>query len=319
MESSMVSASGEASGKILLIGEHAVVYGHPAIAIPLRGVRARAEVELLPGDGIEMISDELNERIHSVEAASDRLAPLYRLAGSVAGLFGEQKQGMRIRLHSTIPMRRGMGSGAAIAVALVRGVCGALGRKLDAEQVCELALEAEREFHGNPSGVDCAVVARGEPVYFVRGKPPQEIGVGANRFRFVVGDTGIESPTLQVVEDVSAAREKDRARYDSYFWELGSMASVAREVIRSGSPAELGVCMTHSHSILRHVGVSCPELDRLVEVALRKGALGAKLSGAGRGGAMIALVDDEAGEERIAAELRLAGAESTITTSLGGT
>ena len=236
----------------------------------------------------------------------------------MAELFGEQKQGMRIRLHSTIPMRRGMGSGAAIAVALVRGVCGALGRKLDTEQVCELALEAEREFHGNPSGVDCAVVARGEPVYFVRGKPPQEIAVGANRFRFVVGDTGIESPTLQVVEDVSAARDKDRARFDSYFWELGSMASVAREVIRSGSPAELGVCMTHSHSILRHVGVSCPELDRLVEVALRKGALGAKLSGAGRGGAMIALVDDDAGEERIAAELRLAGAESTITTSLGG-
>jgi mevalonate kinase len=116
---------------------------------------------------------------------------------------------------------------------------------------------------------------------------------------------------------VAAAREKDRARFDSYFWELGSMASVAREVIRGGSASELGVCMTHSHSILRHVGVSCPELDRLVEVALRKGALGAKLSGAGRGGAMIALVDDDAGEERVAAGLRLAGAENTITTSLG--
>ncbi len=126
-------------GKILLIGEHAVVYGHPAIAIPLRGVRARAEVELTPGGGIEMSSEELKERVHSAEEASERLAPLYRLAESVAGIFGEQKQGMRIRLHSTIPMRRGMGSGAAIAVALVRGVCGALGRKLDTEQVCELA------------------------------------------------------------------------------------------------------------------------------------------------------------------------------------
>jgi mevalonate kinase len=313
----MRSASGEAPGKILLIGEHAVVYGHPAIAIPLRGVRARAEVELTPEAGIEMISDGLQERVRSVEEASDRLAPLYRLAGSVAAIFGEQKQGMRIRLRSTIPMRRGMGSGAAISVALVRGVCSALGRKLDTEQVCELASEAEREFHGNPSGVDCAVVARGEPVYFVRSKPPQEIVVGANRFRFVIGDTGIESQTLRVVEDVSAAREKDRARFDSYFWEIGSMVSRAREVIRSGWAAELGICMTHAHSILRRVGASSPELDRLVEVALRKGALGAKLSGAGRGGAMIALVDDDAGEERIATELRLAGAESIITTSLG--
>jgi mevalonate kinase len=313
----MANASGEAPGKILLIGEHAVVFGHPAIAMPLRGVRARAEVELTPDAGIEMISDELQERVRSVEEASDRLAPLFRLAGSVAAIFGEEKQGMRIRLHSTIPMRLGMGSGAAISVALVRGVCGALGRKLDTEQVCELAIEAEREFHGNPSGVDCAVVARGEPVYFVRSKPPQEIVVGANRFRFVVGDTGIESPTLQVVEDVSAARDKNRARFDSYFWELGSMASVAREVIRSGSPAELGVCMTHSHSILRHVGVSCPELDRLVEAALRNGALGAKLSGAGRGGAMIALLDDDADEDALAEALRLAGAESTISTTLG--
>jgi mevalonate kinase len=332
----MARAVGEAPGKILLVGEHAVVYGHPAIAIPLRGVRARAEVELTRNGEIELASDELPRlsagagtapgRRGGEEAsgpgqdrASERLAPLVRLAGSVLEVFGEQKQGLRIRVHSTIPMRRGMGSGAAVAVALVRGICGALGRRLDVDQVWELALEAEREFHGNPSGVDCAVVARGEPIYFVRGKPPQEISVGANHFRFVVADTGIESPTAGVVEEVRSARERERARFDSYFWELGSMASVAREAIRSGASTELGVCMTQAHSILQRVGVSCPELDRLVEVALRNGALGAKLSGAGRGGAMIALLEDEADEEALATQLRLAGAESTITTSLGAT
>ena len=216
----MARAVGEAPGKILLVGEHAVVYGHPAIAIPLRGVRARAEVELTRNGGIELASDELpaafrpdarpapgrkrggEASVPGQDRASERLAPLVRLAGSVLEVFGEQKQGLRIRVHSTIPMRRGMGSGAAVAVALVRGICGALGRRLDVDQVWELALEAEREFHGNPSGVDCAVVARGEPIYFVRGKPPQEIAVGANRFRFVVADTGIESPTLRVVEEV---------------------------------------------------------------------------------------------------------------------
>jgi mevalonate kinase len=313
----MNQAVGEAPGKILLIGEHSVVYGHPAIAVPLRGVCARAEVELTRAGGVELEAVELREVAQSGGKVSDRLAPLLRLVGSVLDSFGEAKQGLRIRLQSTIPIGRGMGSGAAVSVALVRGVCGALGRKLDADQVAELAMEAEKEFHGAPSGVDCAVVARDEPIYFVKGKPPQEVIVGPNVFRFVVADTGIESPTLRVVQDVREARERNRALYDSYFWELGAMASVAREVIRSGVPAELGACMSHSHGILQSLGVSCPELDHLVEAAMEKGALGAKLTGAGRGGAIIALIDDEADGDRLGAELRMAGADNVFTTFLG--
>lgn len=313
----MATAAGEAPGKILLIGEHAVVYGHPAIAIPMRGVRARAEVELTRNGGIELTAQDIRERATSEENASSRVAPLFRLARRLFGYFGEQKPGARITLHSTIPMGRGMGSGAAVAVAIVRAICGALERQIDDDQVAELALVAEKEFHGTPSGVDCAVVARDEPIYFVKGKPPLEISVGPSLFRFVVADTGIESPTIRVVQDVRTAREQDRALYDSYFWELGSMASVAREVIRSGVPAELGACMSHAHSILQGIGVSSTELDRLVEVALDKGALGAKLTGAGRGGAVIALIDDDADEDRLAAELRMAGAENVYTTTLG--
>ena len=151
----------------------------------------------------------------------------------------------------------------------------------------------------------------------VPGKLMQVIDVGPHVYHFVIADTGIESPTGKVVEDVRCAREQDRARYDSFFWELGSMASVAREVIRSGSPEELGMCMNHAHKGLQALGVSCPALDQLVEAALETGALGAKLSGAGRGGAMIALLKHPGDAESLDVKLRLAGAENVFRTALG--
>jgi len=310
-------AVGKAPGKVLLMGEHSVVYGHPAIAIPLRSVSARAEVEFTHGGRVEIVAPELGEQLCDSGSRDSRLSPLLKLISSVQELFGEMEQGLRVKLHSTVPLGRGMGSGAAIAVAIVRGICQALDRRLNNEQIAELAMISEKEYHGTPSGVDAAVISRDEPIYFVRDKPMQGIELGGNCYHFIVADTGVEALTAGVVEGVRKARESDRARYDSYFWELGSMASVAREVLRNGSPEELGLCMNHAHKVLQLMGVSCDELDRLVGAALESGALGAKLSGAGRGGAMIALVKDDADIPTLESKLGLAGAVNVYTTVLG--
>ena len=220
---------------------------------------------------------------------------------------------MSIQLRSTIPIGHGMGSGAAAAVALVRGICNALDRRLNAEQIAEMAMVAERGFHGTPSGVDTAVVARDEPIYFVKGKGIRGIAVGAGTFHFVVADTGVRGrPPSKWWDAVRTARDKDRASYDSYFWELGSLASVSREILKSGSPVELGLCMNRAHRALQSVGVSSPELDRLVSVALDNGALGAKLSGAGRGGVIVALLQRPQDEDRLVQELLAAGAEKRL-------
>lgn len=307
---------GEAPGKILLIGEHSVVYGHPAIAIPVDGVRARVEVDFTRDGRIEVDAPDVGQRAATGDRAPARIAPLLNLAHSVRDLFGEPAVGLRVVVRSTIPIGRGMGSGAAVAVALVRAVCAALDRKLADDQIAELAMEAEREFHGTPSGVDVAVTARNQPIHFVRGRTPQPIEVGDEAFHFVIADTGVESPTMKVVEEVRAVRERDQARIDALFWELGSMASIAREIIRAGAPGELGVCMSHAHMILKEVGVSSNDLDTLVATAIAKGALGAKLSGAGRGGVMIALVENAAAQERISAALLSAGAVNTFSTVL---
>jgi mevalonate kinase len=312
----MSKGVGEAPGKILLIGEHSVVYGHPAIAMPVEGARARVEVDLTRDGRIEIEAPDIAQRAVEGQPTPARLAPLQRLAGSVRELFGEPGVGLRVCVRSSIPVGRGMGSGAAVAVALVRAICAALDRKLADDQVEELAMEAEREFHGAPSGVDVAVTARRQAVYFVRGRTPQPIVAGDSVFRFVIADTGIEAPTMTVVEEVRLARERDQARLDALFWELGSMASVAREIIRCGAPAEMGVCLSHAHALLKEVGVSSPELDALVQAAMTAGALGAKLSGAGRGGVMIALVEDAGAEERMIAALRDAGAVGVFSAAL---
>jgi mevalonate kinase len=312
----MVSGVGQAPGKALLIGEHAVVYGHPAIAIPLRGIQAQAEAVYTRAGGIELAAPDMREHDAAGAETSSILAPLRKLAEAVLAMFSESGQGVRIELHSTIPIGRGMGSGAAVSVALVRALCDAMGRKLSARQICDLAMVAEKAYHGTPSGVDPAVVAHDQAIYFVKGKEPRPVRTGPSAFHFLVADSGMSVSTADVVRDIRAARERDPATYDSYFWELGSLASVAREVLKSGSPAELGLCMTRAHKALQSVGVSCAQLDRLVAAALEHGALGAKLTGAGRGGAILALLNDPDDAASLTRELISAGAEAVYTTSL---
>lgn len=312
----MVAGVGEAPGKALLIGEHAVVYGHPAIAIPLRSVGVRAEVEFSRKPGIEIQAPDIEAQVGPDEMAPRVLAPLVKLAKSVTAFFGEEGQGLRIMLYSTIPVGHGMGSGAAVSVAIVRGICSLLKRRLNAEQIADLAMIAERDYHGNPSGVDTAVVARDEPIYFVKGKPARSIAIGPGSFHFLVADSGVASATAEVVDLVRAAREQDQARYDAYFWEIGSLASVSREILRNGSATELGLCMNRAHRALRSVGVSSEDLEQLVRVATANGALGAKLSGAGRGGAVLVLLEGPEDEERVTAELINAGAEHVYSTML---
>lgn len=312
----MIVGVGEAPGKIVLIGEHAVVYGHPAIAIPVRSVSAHAEVVFTREAIIELEAPDLEAQVRSDGSLPRKLAPLVKLAKAVMVFFDEQDQGLKVTLRSTIPVGRGMGSGAAVSVAIVRGICDVLKRRLNAEQIAKLALVAEKEYHGTPSGVDTAVVARNEPIYFVKGKPARSIDIGPSAFHFLIADTGVAAATVEVVDAVCVAREKDQARYDAYFWEMGSLASVSREILRTGSPVELGLCMNRAHRALVSVGVSCEDIEQLVRVAMEHGALGAKLSGAGRGGAVLVLLKGPEDEERIAAELVSAGAENIYGTVL---
>ena len=300
-----------APGKIILFGEHAVVYGQPALAVPVTQVEAEVRIDKIfsPGIRINAPNIQLNEKL-------DALAPTHPLAATVRNtlqaLEVDTLSSVAILIRSSIPVASGLGSGAAVSVAIVRALAKHLKKKLTDEQVSALAFETEKLYHGTPSGIDNTVVAYAQPVYFIKGQPIEILKV-KKPFTIVIGDTGIPASTKESVRDVRVQHHKKPERYETLFAAVGSIASTARQLIESGMPESFGPLMDENHALLRSMEVSSPELDHLVEAARQAGALGAKMSGGGRGGNMIALVPSgKAGA--VARSLKEAGAANTIIT-----
>jgi mevalonate kinase len=294
--------SATAPGKVILFGEHAVVYGQPAIAAPVMQVQATATVEpSSEGSGLTIVASDLSTRITLGQAPQDEpLAVASRL--TIDRLCAAEPDAI-LTVRSTIPIASGLGSGAAVSTALVRALANYLGQPLQPGEISDLVYEVERIHHGTPSGIDNTVVAYEEVVYFVREQPITRLSVGES-FTLLVADTGKPSPTGEIVGRVRRAWKRERAHYDALFDQIGETAEDARDAIDS------------NHELLIELGVSSPVLDELAETARLAGAIGAKLSGAGQGGNMIALVEDDDTGEQVADALREAGAARVILTQV---
>jgi mevalonate kinase len=312
----MPAITATAPAKIILLGEHAVVYGRPAIAVPVLEVKARAVVKAEPraaSGSIQIQSPALDLRAFLQELPADH--PLGIAVQLVLERLGiPRPPALTLRVTSTIPMAAGMGSGAAVSVAVVRALSAFLGKPLPDEQVCELAYQVEIVHHGTPSGIDNTTITYALPVYFIKGQPIQTLRV-VRPFTLVIGDTGVPSPTGASVGDVRKAWEAEPGRYEAIFDAIGSLVGEARQAIESGNPAALGSLMDENQQLLEEIEVSSPELERLVGAARSAGALGAKLSGGGRGGNMIALADS-ASATAIQDALEEAGAVYTLITEV---
>ncbi|MCW5849112.1 MAG: mevalonate kinase [Anaerolineae bacterium] len=308
----MITAS--APAKAILMGEHSVVYHRPAIAIPLPQVRATAEVKAgTRGDGLWLYAPDIEHQARLDAGHSDD--PLAVTIFNALDWLGQPRsQDLVVTVRSAIPLARGMGSGAAIATALVRALAGYFGRPAPPAEVSALVYQTEVLFHGTPSGIDNTVVAYEQPILFVRGAPPVPLGVGGV-FYFVIADTGIASPTKIAVGDVRRAWQAAPATYEALFDHLGGLVEAAWEAIAAGDAARLGPLMTQAQAGLVELGVSSPELDHLTQAARTAGALGAKLSGGGRGGIALALVEPDQ-VVAVAQALLAAGARQTLTAAL---
>lgn len=305
-------ANGSAPGKIILFGEHAVVYGRPAIAGPVWQVRAEAAVQASPEATVRIDAPDVGRHFElSAARPEDAIASIIRLT---CARLQVEPRAFDVHLHSTIPVARGLGSGAAISVAVVRALCDFFQYALSTEEVSALAYECEKLYHGTPSGIDNTVIAHARPVYYVRGEPFRTFEV-ARPFLIAIADTGIASPTRVAVGDVRRAWQAEPARYERLFDEVGAIAQAARRAIEQGEVRALGPLMEGNQALAREIGVSSPEIETLVNAALGAGALGAKLSGAGRGGNVIALIEPDE-RDRIEAALRRAGARDVIITEI---
>ena len=312
-----------APGKIILFGEHAVVYGRPALAVPVTQVQVDVEVSDGSRPGIWIDAPDIN-----VHAELNTLPSDHPIASVIHNFLFLSRvspfPSLDIRISSTIPVASGLGSGAAVTVALVRALSLHLNHPMTDEELNAFAYEIEKLHHGTPSGIDNTVVTHARPVYFIK-HPPSPGGRGAGGevetftvgqpFTIVIGDTGISAPTKDSVADVRRLWMNDKARWETVFDKIGEIAFTARRAIEAGKSEMLGELMDENHVLLQKLTVSSPELDRLVEAARVAGATGAKMSGGGRGGNMIALVKPELAES-VSLSLKEAGARNTIITQV---
>lgn len=303
-------ARGHAPAKVILFGEHAVVYGRPAIAAPLPQVRARAEI--YPDRRCLIEAADLGGLIDVAGApADDPLALIVRL---VCAELGRPLPSWRIRVRSRIPIASGLGSGAAIAAAIARALLAAFQTELPLARLSALVYEVEKLHHGTPSGIDNTVVVYERPVWFVRERQPEMFTPGAP-LPLLIADTGVASPTKVTVADVRAAWQAQPAAFEARFDRMGAIAAEARCALESGDIKALGPLMDENQTLLAEIGVSSPALERLCAAARSAGALGAKLSGGGRGGNMLALVQGDTGPA-VSRALMKAGAARVLETTL---
>ncbi|NJP05642.1 MAG: mevalonate kinase [Chloroflexaceae bacterium] len=317
----MIQAS--APGKLILCGEHAVVYGCPAIALPLNQLRASVQIVPAVADqGITIHAPDL-ERMWNSDAHADN--PLIALTQATLDYLQADVSDMHITITAAIPVASGMGSGAAVATALVRALAGLVQHELTPAEIAQLVYTSEQRYHGTPSGIDNTVIAYEQPIWFVRQTPAQPdepppapiieaVTIGAP-LTLVIADTGKRCPTHLPVGHVRRNWLRSPDQYQTLFDAVATLVQQMRLALQQGNLAELGQRLTDNQRLLEQIGVSSEELEQLVQSALDAGAWGAKLSGGGWGGIMIALTAPTT-QAQVAMALRQAGAVRVLTTEI---
>jgi len=292
-----------APAKVILFGEHFVVYGEPAVVLAI-DKRAYASAQLRKDERIYINSSDLGvsgafkgERFQVEGGDSKARSKLEPIKNAVQQVLerAERKAGVNVRINSNIPVSAGLGSSAAVATSTIVAVSTLLDIELPRNQIFLMAYESERLIHGTPSGIDPAISTYGGTLQFQKGKDFIPLNVQTN-MPLVIGNTKVERSTGELVATVRHLREHYPLIIDPIIKTGGKIALDAVEALKKDDLPTIGELMNINHALLCAVGVSHESLERLVYAARKGGALGAKLTGGGGGGCMIALA--EAGKLR---------------------
>lgn len=306
----------KAPGKIILFGEHAVVYAQPAIAMPVSKVYATTRVIPEVTGSKNQVHIKAPDIQLDVDLADlDREHPFAVTIQQVLNAVNlDHLPSLTLLISSTIPIAAGMGSSAAITIATIRALTDFLGKPLTAGETSSLAFEVEKIHHGTPSGIDNYVIAHQKPVFFTHGKPIEHLEIQLPT-HWVIADTGEKTSTKDTVADVRKLQALAPETYHPIFEQIGQIAFNARQALIAGNTDLLGQLMGENQRLLEQLTVSSPKLGELISAALAAGAVGAKLSGGGRGGNVIALAPTQ-NTQSIESALLEAGATRVITTTL---
>lgn len=299
--------TGRGHGKVILLGEHAAVYGHAALAGAIdRGVTAVAEAR----------AGALALRVDGTFALAVTAGDAHPVATALATIGARLGGDAMIQATATVPAGAGLGSSAALCVAIARALAARHRRAVSDDEVAAIANDAERSFHGTPSGLDAALAAAGGLGRFVRGVGLTRLAVPS--VPLVIGLSGQPRSTATMVARVAEARAAAPAATDRTLARLGGLADEAADELARGDAgwSAVGAMLDEAHRLLADLGVSTARLDELVAGARTAGALGAKLTGGGGGGAVIALAPP-AEADRVLTAWRALGADGFVAT-LGG-
>jgi len=312
----MQDAKGRGYGKVILFGEHFVVYGLPGIA---SGIDKYVEIK---AEKVKDLDDIIiNDPLFFKEKVSIKESPDHIKSRGFVTTFKDEedvpKKGIKITYGGNLSPGGGLGFSAALAVAAIRAINNLFDFKWKDEKINELAYKWEIVAHGTPSGIDNTCATYGSLVWFEK-----DLTGGKNKVRpfkvgsplfLVIGDSGVSRPTSVAVAAVKKWKEENESEAKKIFAEAKKIVGKAKTALTYGETEEIGKLMNQNNELLVKIGVSHPELDQMIKLALCEGALGAKITGAGCGGNMIALCENEKYQDKVVAALNAKGYKTVKT------
>ncbi|MCH8907683.1 MAG: mevalonate kinase [Candidatus Heimdallarchaeota archaeon] len=313
---------GSAPGKIILSGEHSVVYGYPALAI---AINLRCEVETeLNGDELVIESNELNEKfVYSPEDCNNvfegkpktKVDNIAFAALSTLKLVQDSSL-LNIHIKSQIPISAGLGSSAAVVVATIASIADLFQKQIPLAEISDLAFEAEKITHGKPSGIDNSIATHGGLIHFENGNIENK--VITNHIPIIIGNSQIARDTKILVAGVAELRRANPDIINPVIKTMGKLTLELEEAVLSIDIDKIGELFDINQGLLDSIGVGHSKLSQMIWMARKFGAIGAKLTGAGGGGCMIAITKTDEEASDVASKMEASGL-SIISTQMSKT
>ncbi|MFH5811499.1 mevalonate kinase [Companilactobacillus sp. FL22-1] len=301
----MLKGIGKSHGKTIIMGEHAVVYGYPAFAIPL--LSTPVIVKIKQSSENNLISKYYAGKIDRIP---DSLSGVKYLIALLDEKLNTSHQNYTISIDSGLPIERGMGSSAAIAAAITRAFFDAFGERLDHQTLIDYVNKSETVTHGKASGLDALTVSSEDPIKFSKNDAPKHFNFNSDGF-IVIADSGVKGRTKETVADVRQMYDDQPEKTGAYLEQLGDYATKASSYLTNGNLKKLGLVFSLANEVLTKLKLSIPKTDKLIDAANNAGALGSKITGGGRGGCIICLARNLKNAQMIQKALIKSGAEQT--------
>ena len=298
---------GSGFGKVILFGEHFVVHGVPGIVSAIDST-TDAEVKKT-GEGITVEDERKGAKGYTEKKRAQQKESIERMLKTMG--INPEKAPLKIWLGGNLPSFSGIGASAASSVAIARAIAEEFEMRLSNEKINEIAYEAEKAYAGTPSGIDNTAATYGGLIWFKRNLSggPNTIEKLSIRqpVEIVIGNTGIVADTKEMVAGVAERKKRNPEKYNPLFKQAEELAFTARKALEGFNLIKVGKLMNENHRILQEIEVSCKELDHLVNLARERGAFGAKLTGGGGGGCMVALTPSKELQEAVATAMEKEG------------